>query len=281
MEATLKAALHGVTSGSVDLSARQKAVLDAMDIHVLSVGGNADNLGKLIKGTLGDGAKDVITALQQYVGASLADPQAALLSVPVSYTLSYLDYAPVGMFAANPAPAQEASADLVNQVRVMFTEGVHDDKECGTKVWVSLVGSNNQKLIDNHNVADGRCGPRENYWNHGETRQFDLDLSQSVPAYDLVGAHLSVISDGDTWHAQVTASVHLAPTLGGAPDWFAAFTSTPEMYYEVDPGNHDPCQNRYKAYGYEFTLKEPRAPEAGVGHDNFHDANSSCGLEIH
>jgi hypothetical protein len=280
MKASLSAAVsYGAASGSVTLTKSQKSTLDETKLQVVAVGGNTGSLGQAFAGALGSGGTGVTNWLGKFVTESLNNGMQS--SVPLSYQLEYLDGQNVGEFVPkppnnNPIP----DTDMVGSMQIAVTMGT-DDRSCQDPVTVSLTNNQNQQLVAGMTIAGAGSfwnpcatsspycpnpsGPAD-YWNNQGAGQGTIvctvPFSHPVHAYTIAGSQLEIRGAGDSWHAGFQVSFPL-PGLGASgPGQYVSYTTTPNMFFNVDGGNGNPCDDESRNFGYSLTLFEPNEPEA-------------------
>ena len=75
-----------------------------------------------------------------------------------------------------------------------------------------------------------------------------------IPAWTIAGSRLTIAGVGDSWHSAFTVSFAL-PALGNVPAGnHLAFTTTPNMFFDVDAAHGSPCHNERRNIGYTMTL---------------------------
>ena len=298
MKAALKASISaGLSSGSAGFTSDEKSALDEMSLSVVAIGGNVHDVGTAESGAIGNNGKNVTSWLSQFITNSIND--GVQYSVPVSYNLQYLDFTNVGEFVPRlPTASGGTDNDLVNSMQIVVNMG-GDDKEWQTPVDLTFTDNKGEQLIPNSGFNGVIAGPGggpsvtwnptrqsspycpnpyegDDYWNNGSSGQPPITCTVTfphpIPAYEIEGSTLKLTGAGSSWHAGFTVSFPL-PALGStAPGMYTAFTSKSNMFFNVDPGNGDPCQNQTNDVGYVFTLDEPN--------DYPSDVTGACGTEV-
>jgi Thiol-activated cytolysin/PKD domain len=284
MKSALSASVqYGPASGTANLTSAEKSVLDEMSLQVVAIGGNTTDVGSAMAGALGNGGKDVTDWLANFVKQSLKD--GATASVPLSYTLSYLDDHRVGEYAAQPAVNNPIpDGDMIDHVDVDVMMGT-DDRTCSQPVTFSLYDNQNEALLSGLTIAGNGGGwnacrtsspycpnPQwgsnwgnqggADYWNNLQSGQPTIDCRIPFPhpvhAYAIAGSKVSIVSPGDSWHAGFAVRFDL-PAVGGNnyAGSYISYITTPNMFFDVDAHNGNPCQDASRNMGYTLTLAEP------------------------
>jgi hypothetical protein len=261
MTEALKAAVsYGAANGSGSVSAKQRATLDQMQVHVLALGGSAPAESDLFSDIPGDGGTKILSGITKYIQAQFSPKSDAVTAaVPIDYSLAYLDYHPIGMFPTPTAGQPPIPLGTTSSITVCVTVG-NNDKEMQTPVYLSLTGSDGASLLPQTGDMSGG-----QYWNDGYSNcsnPWVLGLSETVPTYELSGATFTVNAPGDSWHGQF--QVWADDNKYGKR---AVVVTQSNMYYN-DTGDQDPC-GQYIGHSfseYSFSLAEPGTnPSADCG----------------
>jgi hypothetical protein len=295
MKDAISAAVHyGPIGGSASLSQSEQSTLDEMSIQAIAVGGLPSQVGNAMAGALGNGGSDITKWLTKFIEASTT--AGAQASVPLSYTLSYLDGQRVGEFASQPpmhGPVPDG--DIVDHVNIDVQMG-SDDRTCSDPVTVSLIDNQGDSVISGLRVAGegGSWNPCQtyspycpnpqwgssfggnggaDYWNNEQSGQpvvhCRIPLTHPIHVYNLAGAQLSISGPGDSWHAGFTVRVDLPPLAGNnGSGSYVAYVTKQNMFFNVDGGNGNPCADSpdVRASGYTLTLNEPTDGNAISAH---------------
>src|SRR5439155_12339513 len=103
------------------------------------------------------------------------------------------------------------------------------------------------------------------YWNNNGGQgpiMCTVPLPHPIPAWAIAGSTLNVSGPGDSWHAGFTVGFQL-PALGNTPAGnYLAYTTTQNMFFDVDSFNGNPCDDSTRNVGYSLPLFEPKDPQA-------------------
>ena len=264
MEDSLSAAFSSLGySGSVSLSASQKAVMNTADFHIFAIGGRASGqIPILLTEISGANAAsgDVASALAQYIKNTVdfsGDVAPQEVGLPISYSLAYLDFTPVTatvVTAVNPTPISPNAVSSMN-LHIQVTD---NDKEKQTGVSISVLAASGVHLADDILIPSG-SNNQAYYWNDNTGHDFPIQLSAAIPFYDLPLSQFTISAPGDSWHGSLTVT-----GLATDGNTYTILPTTPGLFFN-DGGNKNPLSsqgNVTSAYCYKF-VAPPTLSQAG------------------
>ena len=271
VQAALSAAVNtGVQSGKVTVSYSQASTLDQTSIDVLTAGVGSSQQAPLLGLSNGGAAagQDILQGLQQFIQLQEANgADAADVSIPISYTLGYLDEQTLGEYPAVTSGPVPAASGLVSGLYVTFTDN-GDDKNWQDPVYVSSTSPGGQPLYtrgtpsacdtgQNNFIASPGTNQPQNYWNDGDVVSMTIPFTDancnpiSIPAYQLADTDVGISSPkkpgSDSWEGFVTVTTK--PATGSTANYL--LLTTDNLGFQGNPGD---CQAEGQLDGTAYTI---------------------------